>query len=225
MFSVDGYLTKIAEIFSENGNAKIVVQQSEYLKNKFDFYGLKSPLRKTLIKHFFQEEGYPPIEFIEETIKASYQYSQREMHYFAIEIAEKHKKHFTESSLELIKWLIETNSWWDTVDLIASHLVGYVVKKYPELITEMDKWIESENMWIRRSALLFQLSYKQGTDTERLFGYCTKLSSEKEFFIRKAIGWVLRQYAKTDSDKVVEYVNKQTISNLSRKEALKHIDV
>ncbi|UZR92302.1 DNA alkylation repair protein [Chondrinema litorale] len=225
MFSVDGYLTNITEIFSENGNAKIAVQQSEYLKNKFDFYGLKSPLRKTLIKNFFLVEGYPPIEFIEVTIKSAYQYSQREMHYFAIEIAEKQKKYFNAKSLELIKWLIETNSWWDTVDLIASHLVGYLVKKYPELITVMDNWVESENMWIRRSALLFQLSYKQETDTERLFNYCTKLSGEKEFFIRKAVGWVLRQYAKTNPDKVIEFVNEQPLSNLSRKEALKHIDL
>ena len=222
MFGVESYLNKIAGIFEKNGNNQIAIEQSKYLKNHFIFYGIKSPLRKALISGFFKEENIPTPDNFEEVTKEAYQFPQREMHYFAIAVVEKGKKHLNPNHLSLIKWLIENNAWWDTVDLLASHFVGHLLKKYPDLTNEMDNWIVSENMWLRRSAILYQLGYKDKTDSERLFKYCSKLSHEKEFFIRKAIGWSLRQYSKVNSEAVKEFVDTFPLSNLSKKEALKY---
>lgn len=96
--------------------------------------------------------------------------------------------------------------------------------QFPELIDTMNGWITSDNMWLRRTALLFQLRYKSKTDIALLFDYCQKTMYEKEFFIRKAIGWVLREYSKTDAAVVAQFVafHATKLSPLSKREALKY---
>ena len=102
--------------------------------------------------------------------------------------------------------LITTKSWWDTVDTLAAHLVGPLVTRHPTLVPTMDAWAADDDMWLVRTAILHQLRYRSDTDTERLFGYCTAQAGHRDFFVRKAIGWALRQYARTDPDAVRRYV-------------------
>jgi 3-methyladenine DNA glycosylase AlkD len=87
----------------------------------------------------------------------------------------------------------------------------------------MDDWIADDDIWVIRTALLYQLFYKGDTDPERLFGYCTRQAGHTDFFIRKAIGWALREYAKTDPDQVRAFVAGADLSGLSRREALKNL--
>ena len=119
--------------------------------------------------------------------------------------------------------MITTKSWWDTVDTIASHMTGAMVFNYPETATIMDEWIDHENMWIRRTAILHQLNFKDRTDPKRLFDYCKKRMNEPDFFIRKAIGWALRQYSYVDASAVIQFVKtyESELSTLSKSEALK----
>ena len=120
------------------------------------------------------------------------------------------------------EFMIINKSWWDTVDMIASHLVGTHFKRFPGLIPAYtEKWMASGNFWLQRTALLFQLKYKKETDVELMSDLIKRLAGEKEFFIRKAIGWVLREYSKTDPEIVINFVENQQLSNLSRTEALK----
>jgi 3-methyladenine DNA glycosylase AlkD len=117
-------------------------------------------------------------------------------------------------------------SWWDTVDMLACNVVGPLVACWPDrLQTVMDQWVADDNMWLRRTALLHQLKYGADTDASRLFRYCTLCMHEPDFFIRKAVGWTLRNYGYHDPDAVRSFVreNRATLSPLSIREALKHI--
>jgi len=116
-------------------------------------------------------------------------------------------------------------SWWDTVDFIASHLMGSYFKTYPEYRqTFVDKWLDSGNIWLQRCALLFQLKYREQFDTELLVNIIHQLLGSKDFFINKAIGWILREYSKRNPQWVMEFINQTELHSLSRKEALKVIN-
>jgi 3-methyladenine DNA glycosylase AlkD len=125
-----------------------------------------------------------------------------------------------------LEFAITTKSWWDTVDELASHAVGSLVLAHPALVARMDDWIDASDFWLARTALLHQLRYKERTDPDRLFAYCRTRAADTEFFIRKAIGWALREYTKTDAAAVRGFVDEMGdgLSGLSRREALKWLD-
>ena len=137
----------------------------------------------------------------------------------------KFKNKLDEEDLELIEYMITHNSWWDTVDMIASHLIGAYFKKYPKKKHALIlKWSKSEDMWIRRTSIIFQLKYKDETDTELLAQVIENNLGSKEFFINKAIGWALRTYSAIDPEWVEDFVeNHPDLANLSKKEALRSI--
>ena len=127
--------------------------------------------------------------------------------------------------INLYVFMITNKSWWDTVDFIASNLVGTYLKRFPgQTETLTTQWMKSENIWLQRTCLLFQLKYKSETNTELLHQFINQLSASNEFFIRKAIGWILREYSKTNPDFVVDYVEKYPLSGLSQREALKWLN-
>jgi len=127
--------------------------------------------------------------------------------------------------IELFELMITNKSWWDTVDLITTNLVGNYFKLFPEQIIPITKiWIESDNIWLQRTCLIFQLKYKEEIDTDLLTDYILQLKDTKEFFINKAIGWILREYTRTNPEWVIDFVNKYELSNLSKREALKLIN-
>ena len=135
------------------------------------------------------------------------------------------KKKLQKDDINFIKNLITKKPWWDTVDLIASHLVGEICKKYPELVDEyILKWSQGEDMWLRRTAILFQLKYKENTNTKVLEKVILDNNEDKEFFIEKAIGWALREYSKTNKEWVKNFIATNKLSNLSIREASKYLD-
>ena len=149
---------------------------------------------------------------------------QREFQYFAIDLNRKYLKKIEFQDIELFELMITNKSWWDTVDLIATNLVGAYFKLFPEqIIPVTKKWMNSDNMWLQRTCLIFQLKYKEEIDTDLLTDYILQLKDTKEFFINKAIGWILREYTRTNPEWVIDFVNKHELSNLSKREALKLI--
>lgn len=205
-------------------DAERAAAQTAYLKGHFPFLGIPKPIQNKVCKEFFKQNS---VESLEKTIRELWNCPEREFHYSALDLALFHKKKWDKKFLALFEELVRTHSWWDTVDVIAVHLIGRVIEKDPDLLTVTDLWVGDEYMWIRRSALLVQLRWKEKTDEDRLFSYCLKLSGEKEFFIRKAIGWVLRQYAKTKPAAVKEFIEKyrSSLSPLSYREASRGIDL
>jgi 3-methyladenine DNA glycosylase AlkD len=149
----------------------------------------------------------------------------RELQYCGIEILIKYlKNNYQKEDIKLIEKLLVTNSWWDSVDTIAKNILGHYLIEFPE---ETEKVIErfsnSKNMWLNRSALLFQLGYKKNTNYELLFSECEKHSKSKEFFIQKAIGWALREFGGTNPSLVINFVNATQLKPLSKKEALRKL--
>lgn len=195
-----------------------------YLRNQFEFLGIKSPERTQLLREFWKQNEVPKGEELLLTAAQLWELPEREYHYAAMALLEKYKKHAEPAYIDMLEGMVTTNSWWDTVDFLAPHLIGYHFSKYPALIpVYTERWVHSDNLWLRRSAILYQLKYKQSTDTDRLFHFIRILKDDNDFFIRKAIGWSLREYAKTDPTVVQQFVAETALSPLSRKEAMKHL--
>lgn len=217
------YLPLLIKTFNEQRHPENAMLMEKYLKGHFPFIGIRTPARRDLSKQFiknfdFQAQDALPI------IQKLWQMTEREFQYVAADTLVRNKKLLRENHIDLLEYLITTKSWWDTVDTIASHLVGIIFSKYPHLVSERGiKWLQSENIWLQRSMILFQLKYKERTDEELLFSIIERTAWKKEFFIQKAIGWSLREYSKTNSEAVVQFIKTHELSNLAKREGLKHI--
>ncbi len=143
------------------------------------------------------------------------------MHYFALETVQKTLKKQPAEFIDFLEELICTRSWWDSVDWLAK-LVGLHFKLYPALIQPVtERWVSSGNMWLQRVSMIFQLTYKEKTDAELMFGYIRRLAHSKEFFIQKGAGWALRQYSKTNPEAVAHFVENTQLAPLTKREALR----
>lgn len=213
----------IIDIFKENRNEENAVYMKKYMKDKFDFLGIKSSKRKELQKEFFKDiDKNSPID--KTLVNNLWNENYREYQYLAIDYLIKKKKQLEKDDILFIKELITNKSWWDSVDLIASHLLGEICKLYPELVDEyIIDWSKDENLWIRRSTILYQLKYKENVDTNILERVIRNNKEDNDFFIRKAIGWMLREYSKTNKEWVNVFISKNELSKLSIKEASKYL--
>ena len=210
--------------FRSAANEAIMIQQKAYMKGQFEYFGIKSPLRNELSKPFLHKDYLPPKEELHNLTRELWEKPQRDFQYFAQTLCQKYVKGLEENDLELFEYMIVTKSWWDTIDFIASNLVGPLFIKFPHLRNKtIKKWMATENMWLQRTCLLFQLKYKDEVDKDLLAKLILELTGGKEFFINKAIGWSLRSYSRVDPDWVMEFVNSNELSNLSKREALKLI--
>jgi len=220
------YLQPLREDFEKHANGKRAAGAKAYVRNLFDFYGLTSPERNQVLKGFLGSYGLPASEQLSELVQFAWEQPQREWQYIAMEITVKFAKKGDESLLPLATFMITHKSWWDTVDYISPNIAGAILKKKPEWIPGLiGEWMKSENKWLQRSCLLFQLKYRNDTDSVLLFRLCDQLSGHKDFFIRKAIGWSLREYSKRNPSAVLDFVNSHSLSPLSRKEATRRIVV
>lgn len=218
-------LQSLTDAFEKHANPDKAVQMKAYMKNQFEYLGLSSPVRRELTRTFYAEHGYPSPGEVESIVSACWLMPYREYKYFAMELMVKMKKKAGHDAIHLYERLITDQSWWDTIDLIAPSLAGYHFMEYPEERAEyLNKWIKSGNIWLQRSCILFQLKYKLETDTRLLGSIILKLKDSKEFFIRKAIGWSLREYSKTDPGFVIRFVRTHELSGLSHREALKWLE-
>jgi 3-methyladenine DNA glycosylase AlkD len=162
----------------------------------------------------------------ERNVLALWKLPYREERYCAIAYARQHAEFITPSALRLYERMIRDGAWWDFVDEIAVNLVGGVLGNFrPETRPMIERWIDDPDMWIRRTAILAHLKHKNATDAAQLFDHCLRRAHEREFFIRKAIGWALREYSKTDPRAVRAFLakNRQRLSKLSFDEGSKHL--
>lgn len=213
----------LEEEFAKNAIAPKKPQMEAYMKHKFLYYGLPTPIRKQVCKPYLKELVAGNFD-IEKVTQLLWQKPEREWQYFAQEYLVKCQKQWQPKHLQLFKHLTVTKSWWDTVDMIATNLVGALILKYPELINEIDNWNQDENMWLNRVSILYQLKYREATDIDRLFEYCKNHATSSEFFHQKAIGWALRELAKREPKLVVNFVKSNNLAMLSKREALKHLN-
>jgi 3-methyladenine DNA glycosylase AlkD len=212
--------------FQKHSNTENAFAMAKYMKNNFPFFGLKTEERRRIFKEIWKENKEEVSENTREIVLELYSKLQREFHYCAIEILIKELKgNYKKEDIQLIEKLITNNSWWDSVDTIAKHILGEYLLEFPlETKNVIKRFSKSDDMWLNRSAILFQLGYKQKTDFEILKAECNNHKISKEFFIQKAIGWALREYAKTNPEEVRNFVVNNNLMHLSTKEALKNIN-
>lgn len=216
------YIQPLAKLYQQAANPADAVFMKKYMLGQFEFFGIRSQQRKEIYRAFIKSYGLCEPGELPGLIKELWNLPQREYQYFGIELSEKLLKKAGIALFPLIEFMIVNKSWWDTVDWIASHHAGSFFKAYPEFIQEKTTaWMNSGNIWLQRTCLLFQLKYKDKTNEDLLFDFIQQLKESKEFFIRKAIGWALREYSKTAPETVRAFVEKTHLSGLSRREALK----
>jgi 3-methyladenine DNA glycosylase AlkD len=219
------FSNELEKAFNENSNTENAVSMSKYMKNNFQFFGIKTEERRKIFKSIWTESKKEVSENTREIALFLYSKKERELHYCAIEILIKNlKNNYIKEDIQLIEKLITTNSWWDSTDFLSKYVLGNYLLQFPE---ETDSVIlnfsSSENMWLNRSAILFQLGYKEKTNFEVLKLVCKKHKMSTEFFIQKAIGWALREYAKTNPEAVKNFVSISSLKKLSENEALKNL--
>jgi len=210
----------------ERADPPKAVDMQAYMKTEMPFYGVQKPARALILRQLVQ--GFPPADRdgYEDLVLGLWSLPHREEKYLALGVAGHFRDFVDTASLPLYRRLILEGAWWDFVDEVATHLVGHLVVHHPaEVWPEVDTWIDDADIWLRRSAIICQVGAKEKTDTTRLFAFCEARLEEKEFFIRKAIGWALRQHARIDPEMVARFVETQRgrLSGLSYREATKHI--
>jgi 3-methyladenine DNA glycosylase AlkD len=219
------FVNKIIDQLKKHGDPHEAEAMQKYLLGQFPFYGVKKPARDSICKPLYAQLKTEISEkWILDTAKILWAKKERECHAIAIDIFEKHKKLITPKSFKTLEKMAVSNSWWDSVDGISSYAIAPMVLKYPEIKKEMERFSKDKNMWLNRISIIYQILYKEQTDVKFLFNVCERHMHREEFFIRKAIGWALRQYAKTNKKDVYAFVerNKKKLSPLSYREALKH---
>jgi len=219
------FITELENTFAARSNAENALAMAKYMKDLFPFYGIKTDERRAILKSVCKKHQ-AEIDSNARTIAWElFLKKERELQYCGIEIIIKSlKNNYIIEDIVWIEKLLITNSWWDTVDTISKYILGSYLKQFPtEIATVVQRFSNAENMWLNRSVILFQLGYKSTTDFDLLQSLCSQHSHSNEFFIRKAIGWALREYAKTDPDAVRKFVLQSNLKPLSKKEALKNI--
>jgi 3-methyladenine DNA glycosylase AlkD len=195
-----------------------------YMKNHFSFLGTPSELRKQGLRQHIQKFGLPTDDQFESVVKSLWKMKNRELNYCAQELVLRKKWFLKRESIRLIEWMITNDSWWDTVDFIAASLVGSYFNYFPERKEEIVRqWNTSGNMWLIRSSILFQLKYKEKTDTDFLSQLILPHLESREFFIQKAIGWSLREVSKTNPEFVKAFIASHYLKPVSQREAIKYI--
>ena len=213
----------IKSLFEQHADRSAASSMSAYMKNQFLFYGIAAPVRKALYNEFLKAEKKQKVidwAFLDEC----YADEHREFQYLVYDYLLSMKKYVTYGDLTRIKGYITTKSWWDTVDLLCK-VIGDVSLRDKRVKTLMISWSQDENIWLKRAAIQHQMSLKDKTDAEVLEKTIKNSLGSSEFFVNKAIGCALRDYAKSNPEWVAEFLSRyrDALSPLSRKEAGKYL--
>ncbi len=218
-------LNDLKKAFMQKAHPTDAFQMRAYMKNRFNFFGIKSQARREIQSAVLATHRPLDINETLNIVPLCWEQEEREFQYAAMDMLEKFKTKLTVEHLMQMERLIVTKSWWDTVDKISSHFVGQIFKNESDVKEKtIQNWMDSGNMWLQRSCLLFQLFYKEETDFDLLSSLILLLEDSNEFFIQKASGWSLRQYSKTNPDAVAIFLKDNSdLPALTRKEAAKYI--
>jgi 3-methyladenine DNA glycosylase AlkD len=218
-------LDRLATTYSAAADPAKAGPMRAYMRDQFPFLGIRGPEQRLLTRQVLAGLERPDEADLRDIALGCWDLPEREYQYFAADLLRRHIRVCSAAFLDTARHLIVTRSWWDTVDVLAAHVVGPLVSRYPELVSTMDEWSAGSELWLVRTAILHQLRYREATDATRLLRYCTAQAGHPDFFIRKAIGWALREYAKTAPDTVRAYVraHESRLSALSVREALRNV--
>jgi 3-methyladenine DNA glycosylase AlkD len=215
------FIGAIKDVFYALENPENAHWMRQYMRNKYLFIGIKKPEQALVFKDIYKKFGKAEDWF--EVSSELFALPEREFQYMAMAYLLKAKNSWDSRVPLLVHRWVDENSWWDVVDVLGPKVLGLYFQRYPQERSEwISLWIKSPNFWHQRLCILFQLDYKKQTDVTLLSTIILSLNTSKEFFIQKAIGWSLRQYARTDPEWVLDFVDNHPLMPLSKREALKH---
>ena len=209
--------------FEENRNELLAESMSKYMQDKFRFLGIRGATRTEIYKKYFPDaRKTKTIDW--DFVESCWNKEEREFQYVVVYYLKAMKKFLKREDISKLKYLIVTKSWWDTVDLLAK-VIGSLVIRIEGYDKIMLEWSKDSNIWLRRVAILYQLSLKDKVDEIILDKILVNNLGDNEFFINKAVGWALRDYSKFNPEWVREFIkkNKDNMANLSIREASKYI--
>jgi 3-methyladenine DNA glycosylase AlkD len=219
------YLLPLISSFEQNANPAQAAPMKKYMRDQFEYLGIKSPQFKILMMEHIAQHGLPPVDELDSVARDLWGLPYREFQYVASSLIGRMEKKLPKGFAATFEYLITHKSWWDTLDTLAGNPIGVHFQRFPDVREKtLAKWRKSENFWLRRTCILFQLNYKGETDFDLLCEIIRENLGSKEFFINKAIGWSLRQYARTDPKAVKKFVKAAELHPLSRREAMKHLE-
>jgi len=201
-------------------------KMTAYMKNIAPFFGVSSFPRRAVFNDWKKSL---PLDWSQEErwnlVLELWEQEEREFHYVAVDwINSWNVKILQIEDADRLRIILQSKSWWDTVDLLASNFLGKLLLKYPHLKIELiENWSETNDFWLHRSTLIFQLKYKQKTDLALLSQQISRFKTNKEFFIQKAIGWSLRDISKWNLEWVSDEIIKQNLTGLAKREASKYL--
>lgn len=211
-------------------NAEQAIHMKAYMLNQFEFMGIRATPRRQALKAVLK--AWPKAVFTKTVVlnlaKQLWQLPEREFQYAAIDVLDWHHQSLDIKDIASLLKLVQQKSWWDTVDGLAG-VIGDVLLQHkttnPCAQPLMDECLLHPHLWVRRVAMIHQLGWKTQTDETRLFAYALTLAPETDFFIRKAIGWALRDHARTRPQAVRGFLKKHqsVLSGLTQREAGKHL--
>jgi len=210
--------------FAARGCPANAIRMKAYFRGQFEFFGIRSPERRRLIHEHHGDADHFAFDQIKRCVTLLWREPEREMQHTAMELLHHHQRSLTLDDLPLVREMITSRPWWDTVDFIACKILGALLARHPEreaaIAREMSR---GDHLWLIRSSVIFQLGRRKRTDERLLSEMILRQADHPDFFIRKAIGWALRDYAKTAPDWVASFVKGNRLSPLSVREALRNI--
>jgi 3-methyladenine DNA glycosylase AlkD len=215
----------LAEAYVDAADEARAQQMSHYMRDQFPFHGIQAKERHEIDRRVASRgPGRPTHHYLVKVARDCWSRPQREFQYFAVDYLRKHHRRLDAAFVDVARELVVTKSWWDTVDMLAGGVIGPVVRAQG-LVDAMDGWVVADNTWVVRAALLHQLAAKDDTDVERLFRYCLQRADDTDVFVRKAIGWALRQHSRSDPVAVRRFIeaNGHRLSPLSLREATRQL--
>ena len=223
------FVCAVEQALTPLADASRAVQMKAYLLDQFEFLGLPAPVRRQAVKGIGKVKWQTADDLLA-AAELLWQKPQREYRYTAVDLLRKHSSMLSVNDLPALQDLLLRDAWWETVDGLSAAIAEVMhaaVLQTSNAAVAMDAWLKHPSHWVRRSAMLHQLGWRLDTDTTRLFGYAQQLADEKEFFIRKAIGWALRDYARWNPQAVTNFVvqHRANLSGLTVREAAKHLSL
>lgn len=201
------YARQLKALFGVHADPKQAGPMKRYMRDQFEYLGLKVWQMSALLKRHIEAHGLPALADLDEILRDLWGLPQREFEYAANGLLARFEDRLPAGFIRTLEYLLVTRSWWDTVDTIAIGTVGLHFQRYPKVKARyLAKWRRSNNFWLRRTCILFQLNYKKETDFPLMRAIIRENLGSKEFFINKAIGWALRQYTRVDPQGVRQFV-------------------
>ncbi|HMM20821.1 MAG TPA: DNA alkylation repair protein [Selenomonadales bacterium] len=217
-------MERLIALFQEHRDPANAAGMAKYMRDQFPYLGIKAPERRLLLRQFLKDSGLDKGLPDRRLVLELWKLPEREYQYAAVDYLVELRRQLTAEDTGLLQGLITGKAWWDTVDPLATVVVGDLAGRHPHIVPEtIEDWSGHENLWLRRTAILFQLKYKARTDTPLLYRFILRNAASREFFIQKAIGWALREYSKTDPESVRAFIRENALPRLSVREGGKYL--